>query len=217
MGLYEAHDASARAAAEGPRYGPNPGGSPPEKDVEASTPRRGSMDCAAYAWTFMEQRSQPIETPVLRQRSNSMPISPPKKRQISKAPPHRGAPEPWLAHAWNFMNHTTPPHMRPPKARSPLTAASHPYGSPLTKAVTGPDTPTPGMDCASYVWAFMAKTPPGSPMATGCDADAKSVPVLPLPGTASVDSDAPTRFATPSMDPTPGITPDTQIEISRGA
>ena len=115
------------------------------------------------------------------------------------------------------MNHTTPPPVRPPKARNQQTASSHPYGSPLTKAVTGPGTPSHGMDCASYVWAFMAKTPPGSPMATGCDADAKSVPVLPLPGTASVDSDAPTRFATPSMDPTPGITPDTQIEISRGA
>ena len=66
----------------------------------------------------------------------------------------------------------------------------------------------------------MAKTPPASSMATGCDANAEIMPELLLPGPASANPDALTSSVAPStVEPKTGITPDTQIEfeISRGA
>ena len=35
----------------------------------------------------------------------------------------------------------------------------------------------------------------------------KDVPPMALPGSAAIDSDAPTRFATPHMNPAPGVAP----------
>ena len=236
----------ARDDTASPTGWPTPSGPHPKRGHALF---RDNMDCAAMAWAIMEgRRHAPIEKPVVRQRSNSLPASrsnsppstpPPKKRAATKAPqpgamsappkapppraaeprqatrpcateapraPQQPVMEPWLAHAYKFMNPTPPPRGRAPPAEKPKSLPA----SPLAKAADGP---TPGMDCSSYVWAFMANTPPASPITMRPAADAKDVPPMALPGSASIDSDAPTRFATPHMNPAPGVAPDTAIDI----